>query len=68
MQHHRTVLKGSAMKRPLLQTKLQLPAVPDGSLYSQRLRDLGLADRRLSLLAAPAGFGKTTAEIGRAHV
>lgn len=49
------------MERPLLQTKLQLPAVPDGSLYSQRLRDLGLADRRLSLLAAPAGFGKTTA-------
>ena len=49
------------MKRPLLQTKLQLPAVPGGSLYSQRIRDLGLADHRLSLLAAPAGFGKTTA-------
>lgn len=45
---------------PLLQTKLQLPAIPKSSLYSDRIKSLMIRDYRLAILVAPAGFGKTT--------
>jgi LuxR family maltose regulon positive regulatory protein len=47
---------------PLLTPKLQLPRLPAGLVVRARLfaqLDAGLA-RKLTLLAAPAGFGKTT--------
>ncbi|MEO7910854.1 MAG: LuxR C-terminal-related transcriptional regulator, partial [Roseiflexaceae bacterium] len=47
---------------PLLTPKLQLPRLPAGLVARTRLfaqLDAGLA-RKLTLLAAPAGFGKTT--------
>ncbi len=48
-------------KYPLLSTKLILPASPENCLYSPRIRALGIETNRLSVLTAPAGFGKTTA-------
>lgn len=48
------------MNIPLLQTKLQLPAIPSASLYSDRIKKLALREYRLAILVAPAGFGKTT--------
>ena len=49
------------MEPPLLQTKLQLPAVPLRSLFCDRIQRLSLQTCRLAILVAPAGFGKTTA-------
>ncbi|MDI9590192.1 MAG: BTAD domain-containing putative transcriptional regulator [Acidobacteriota bacterium] len=45
----------------LLQTKLQLPAIPPRALFCDRIKRLSLEECRLALLVAPAGFGKTTA-------
>ena len=50
------------MKTPLLQTKLNKPAIRPFLVHRQRLIEklnAGL-DRKLTLVAAPAGFGKTT--------
>src|SRR5262245_5963184 len=47
---------------PLLTPKLQLPRLPGGLVARERLLaqlDAGL-ERKLTLLVAPAGFGKTT--------
>jgi LuxR family maltose regulon positive regulatory protein len=50
------------MSRPLLKTKLFIPSLVSGFVARPSLSaelDAGL-DKRLSLVAAPAGFGKTT--------
>lgn len=49
------------MESPLLQAKLQLPAIPPRVLFCDRIKRFSLEDYRLVLLVAPAGFGKTTA-------
>jgi ATP/maltotriose-dependent transcriptional regulator MalT/DNA-binding SARP family transcriptional activator len=46
---------------PLLQSKLTIPEIPYNVLYSQRIKDLQIAKKRLVIITAPAGFGKTTA-------
>ncbi len=52
-----------ALNPPLLQTKLQLPAIPPRVLFCDRIKRLSLEECRLALLVAPAGFGKTTATL-----
>ena len=50
------------MSAPILTTKLFIPALPSSRVPRQRLieqLDAGL-DRKLTLISAPAGFGKTT--------
>lgn len=49
------------MKRLLHKIKTQLPSIPSKTLFCERIRDLRIAENRLSILTAPAGFGKTTA-------
>lgn len=50
------------MKRiPFYESNFSVPDIPQKSLYSQRIHDLNLEGNRLSVLIAPAGFGKTTA-------
>lgn len=49
------------MNRPSPRSQIQLPAIPVKSLHSERIRKLEIAANRLSILVAPAGFGKTTA-------
>jgi len=51
-----------AASRLVVRTKLHPPVSPAGALQRQRLLDLlqTRAGRRLVLVAAPAGFGKTT--------
>jgi LuxR family maltose regulon positive regulatory protein len=44
----------------LIHSKLGLPLVSDDFLTRPRLLDLLQRDRRVALIAAPAGFGKTT--------
>ncbi len=51
----------TALNPPLLQVKLQLPAIPPRSLFCDRIQRFSLERYRLALLVAPAGFGKTTA-------
>ena len=50
------------MASPLLETKLYVPKPRRGAVARQRLRErLGAgAASRLTLISAPAGFGKTT--------
>ena len=55
------IRRGTNVEPPLLQTKLQLPAVPLRSLFCDRIQRLSLQTCRLAILVAPAGFGKTTA-------
>jgi LuxR family maltose regulon positive regulatory protein len=50
------------MANPLVATKLFVPKLPTGAVHRQRLcsrLDLG-GQTRLTLISAPAGFGKTT--------
>ena len=49
------------MDRTSIRSQIQLPAIPAKSLFSERIRQLEIAANRLSILVAPAGFGKTTA-------
>ena len=48
--------------QPLLQTKLHRPRLPHDLVFRQRLTELlnHSVDRPLTLICAPAGFGKTT--------
>ncbi|NLZ70436.1 MAG: hypothetical protein GX907_03785 [Clostridiaceae bacterium] len=46
---------------PLLKSKLMIPEVPRQALLCDRILNLSLSERRLTVLIAPAGFGKTTA-------
>jgi len=50
------------MYNSLLQTKLNIPFVPPGWISRPRLLDLldGGLDHKLTLLSAPAGYGKST--------
>src|SRR5262249_36958480 len=58
----RRTLRGPAMADPLVETKLHLPRVRPDVVARARLDDrLRQADQaRLTLVSAPAGFGKTT--------
>jgi LuxR family maltose regulon positive regulatory protein len=51
-----------ALSFPLLETKLHVPKAPSGLVERQRLLELVRqgAARRLTVIVAPAGFGKTT--------
>ncbi|MDI9471060.1 MAG: BTAD domain-containing putative transcriptional regulator [Bacillota bacterium] len=51
------------MDRPSFRSQVQLPSIPAKSLFCERLRQLDIASNRLSILLAPAGFGKTTAAL-----
>lgn len=42
-------------------SKFSIPDIPLKSLFSGRIESLGVDKNRLSILTAPAGFGKTTA-------
>lgn len=42
-------------------SKFSIPDIPQKSLFSERIEGLGVGKNRLSILTAPAGFGKTTA-------
>ncbi len=48
---------------PVLKSKLIAPEPPAAAMFTERLRRLGIAERRLTLIAAPAGYGKTTAAL-----
>lgn len=48
---------------PLLKSKLIIPEIPDKAIFSQRIKDFGIADFKAAVITAPAGFGKTTAVI-----
>ncbi|MEM7539503.1 MAG: LuxR C-terminal-related transcriptional regulator [Chloroflexota bacterium] len=45
---------------PILQTKFFVPSCPDGLISRPRLLQQIRLDKRLTLVSAPAGFGKTT--------
>jgi LuxR family maltose regulon positive regulatory protein len=55
-------LSGTSLKDPLLTTKLYVPTVKPTLVERRRLTELlnGGARGRLTLISAPAGFGKTT--------
>jgi LuxR family maltose regulon positive regulatory protein len=55
-------LGGTSLKDPLLTTKLYVPTVKPNHVERRRLTELlnGGAKGRLTLISAPAGFGKTT--------
>ena len=55
-------LRGAALANPLVQTKLYLPRLRRSLVARPRLsgRLLRGSDARLTLISAPAGFGKTT--------
>jgi LuxR family maltose regulon positive regulatory protein len=58
----RSIVRLMPMSAPLLTTKLHIPATRSDAVLRPRLialLDQGLT-RKLSLIAAPAGFGKTT--------
>lgn len=46
---------------PILKSKLVAPELTDKVLFTERLRALGIAGSRCTLITAPAGSGKTTA-------
>ena len=46
---------------PILKSKLFAPEPTDKALFTERLRALGIAGNRCTLITAPAGSGKTTA-------
>ena len=46
---------------PFLKYKLTIPDIPKQSLFCERIKNMQIAENRLSILTAPAGFGKTTA-------
>ena len=48
-------------KIPFYESNFSVPDIPQKILYSQRIRNLNVEKNRLSVLIAPAGFGKTTA-------
>src|SRR4051794_17120054 len=54
---------GNSGPEPLLQTKIMRPVLP-GVMVSRpgltRRLQIGYANHKLSLISAPAGFGKTT--------
>jgi DNA-binding SARP family transcriptional activator len=45
---------------PLLKSKLMIPEIPGKALYSQRIKNLDIINKRITVITAPAGFGKTT--------
>ncbi|MCX7773459.1 MAG: hypothetical protein N2376_10150, partial [Clostridia bacterium] len=45
---------------PLLKSKLTVPEIPSKALYSQRIKNLEIANNRIVVITAPSGFGKTT--------
>ena len=48
-------------KVPFYKSNFSVPDIPQKSLYSQRIHSFDVEKNRLSVFAAPAGFGKTTA-------
>jgi ATP/maltotriose-dependent transcriptional regulator MalT len=54
------------MANPVIATKLHVPRLRANTVHRQRLLDLleHGAQTRLTLLSAPAGFGKTTLLVG----
>ena len=48
-------------KIPFYESNFSVPDIPQKILYSQRIRNLNVEKNRLSVLIAPAGFGKITA-------
>lgn len=46
---------------PKLKSKLTTPSKPEKSVYSERIKNMGIENNRLTVLTAQAGFGKTTA-------
>lgn len=48
-------------KFPLIYSKLVIPDLPKKSLYTKRIQKLAIEKNKVSILSAPAGFGKTTA-------
>jgi ATP/maltotriose-dependent transcriptional regulator MalT/DNA-binding SARP family transcriptional activator len=46
---------------PILKSKLIAPELADRALFTERLKALGIAGNRCTLITAPAGSGKTTA-------
>ncbi|MEP6797796.1 MAG: hypothetical protein ABI890_06600, partial [Lapillicoccus sp.] len=57
-----SVVNGAVMARPVVTTKLYVPRVRPGVVSRPRLREMLRrgAGSRLTLVSAPAGFGKTT--------
>jgi ATP/maltotriose-dependent transcriptional regulator MalT/DNA-binding SARP family transcriptional activator len=45
---------------PLVKSKLTAPELPQRMLHSQRLKGFPIEDRRITVITAQAGFGKTT--------
>ena len=45
---------------PIVKSKLTVPELPFGMLYSQRLKSLPIEKTRITVITAQAGFGKTT--------
>lgn len=48
-------------KFPLIYSKLMIPDLPKKSLFTERMQKLAIEKNKISILSAPAGFGKTTA-------
>lgn len=46
---------------PVLESKLVAPELADKVIFTERLKALGIAGNRCTLITAPAGSGKTTA-------
>lgn len=46
---------------PLLKSKLIVPEIPGRILFSSRIKNLNITGYRVTIITAPAGFGKTTA-------
>ena len=44
-----------------VKSKLILPEIPQKMLLTERLKNLSIETQRVTVITAPAGFGKTTA-------
>ena len=44
----------------LLKSKLLVPEIPSNALFSQRIKNLHISNKRIVVITAPSGFGKTT--------
>ena len=47
--------------KPFVKSKLILPEIPQKMLLTERLKNLSIETKRVTVITAPAGFGKTTA-------